>query len=81
MTTILAIFSWLMGNKAIAGIVGAALALGGVWINGIRKGRAQMKAKQAAATARALGVRDGAEDAVAGRTAEENRKRLGKWVK
>jgi hypothetical protein len=64
----------------IAGL-GAVAAIFGYGYSQKRKGRAIERAKQAKATAEAHEARDEAEEAISGRTDEENRKRLGEWTR
>lgn len=59
----------------IAAVLGA---LGWGWSQR-RKGAAKERAKQAEAEVKARDIADEIDDAVAGRSADENRKELGKW--
>lgn len=64
----------------IAGVVGLISFLG-YGYSQRRAGAAKEKARQAASEAKARTIADEIDDAVAGRTVEENRKRLGTWAK
>lgn len=63
----------------IAGAFTLLVAFFGVRYKYIRQGRGIEKKKQAAATKHSRDTRDDVEDAIAGRTDEEQRKGLGKW--
>lgn len=74
MTTLLAI----LGPNGILYALGAAvLAAFGFYMRTL--GKNAERAKQARAEAKARDISDEIEDAVAGRTADENRERLRKW--
>lgn len=64
-------------------IAGVAAVLGvlGYGYQQRRAGAKGERAKQIEAEAKARTIADEIDDAVAGRTAEENRKRLGTWAK
>ena len=62
----------------IAGVLGL-LGVFGYGYSQRRAGAAKEKARQAASEAKARTIADEIDDAVAGRTAEENRKRLKGW--
>lgn len=61
-------------------ILTAVVALFGAW-RIFAAGQNREKAKQVMREAKARTIADEIDDAVAGRTAEENRKRLGTWAK
>lgn len=61
-------------------IAGAVAGLLGLW-KVYAMGKASQRAKQAAADAKATTEAQKIDDAVAGRTADDNRGRLGKWSK
>lgn len=65
---------WLLGG--LAGVVAVVIAM----FKGRADGAARERTKQLQRDAKAREVADDIDDAVAGRTAAENRKRLGKWA-
>ncbi|MBN7755500.1 hypothetical protein JYP46_01570 [Nitratireductor aquimarinus] len=75
MSVILAILS----NKFVIGSGAALLAIVGAFIKGRASGAAKERQKTAEERLRARETADEIDDAIAGRTAEENRKRLSKW--
>lgn len=76
MTTILSI----LGPNGILWALGAAvIAAFGIFMKGRLSGAQLERAKQAKAEAKARDISDEIDDAVAGRTPDENRERLRKW--
>jgi uncharacterized membrane protein YraQ (UPF0718 family) len=78
MTALLA----LIGPKFILLTIGFTAFVAGLLGFGAskkRQGRAEERARQAASEAKARDISDEIDDAVAGRTADENRERLRKW--
>lgn len=74
---------WLIGSSiggyllaALVGVVSVIIAL----FKGRVDGAAKERAKQLSRDAKARDTADEIDDAVAGRTAAENRKRLSKWA-
>lgn len=63
----------------LGGVVALAMAFFGMRFGYIRKGRGIEKAKQREATKHSFDTRDDVDDAIAGRTDDQNRKRLKKW--
>ena len=78
MSILTTIITTILSNKLVAGLGAGLIAMLGAWLAGRRKGRQIAKAKQAAATQRHMKIRQKVETAVAGRTNDENRKRLRK---
>ncbi len=76
-----AIISLILGNKYVVMLMAGVLAVAGAWWKGRSGGIKRERDKQARANLKRMENRDEVEDAVAGRTDEENRKRLGRWVK
>ncbi len=73
------IISFVLGNKAIAGLVGMLMALVGVWFAGGRSAKAKMKAKRLKATLKAHKKRNEIEDKVARKSNKQNKEELKKW--
>ncbi|ESY70093.1 hypothetical protein NKH57_20075 [Mesorhizobium sp. M1050] len=74
-----------MGTLALLGqvwpyLLATGAALAGLW-TAYAKGKANQKARQDAADAAARSEAQKIDDAVAGRTPDDNRRRLGKWSK
>ncbi|MER9583231.1 hypothetical protein [Mesorhizobium sp. M0047] len=74
-----------MGTLALLGqvwpyLLATCAALAGLW-TAYAKGKANQKARQDAADAAARSEAQKIDDAVAGRTPDDNRRRLGKWSK
>jgi Flp pilus assembly protein TadG len=61
-------------------LLAGLMAVAGAWA-AYAKGKASQKARQAAADAAARTEAQKIDDAVAGRAADENRERLGRWTK
>ena len=76
-----ALLSLLTGKlmPILGGVVALVLAFIGMRFKFIRQGRKIEQVKQQAATKRNLDTRDEIEDAISGRTDDDNRKRLNKW--
>ena len=74
-----AVLAWLLSNPTIIAIIAAVVGALGYGYSQRRAGAAKEKARQAASEAKARTIADEIDDAVAGRTAEENRKRLKGW--
>ncbi len=81
MSILTTIITTILSNKLVAGLSAGLIAMLGAWLAGRRKGRQIEKAKQMAATRRHRKTRQKVEATVAGRTDNENRKRLRKWAK
>jgi len=76
MSIVTTIIAAIVSNKFVAGLAAGAIAMLGAWLAGRRKGRRAELAKQAAARRRQQKTRQSVETTVAGRTDDENRKRL-----
>lgn len=76
-----AILIWLASNPTVIAIVGGILAALGWGYSQRRAGAKTERAKQDAREAKARTIADEIDDAVAGRSPDENRKELGKWVR
>lgn len=63
----------------LAGIGALLAALIGAWLHGRSKGREAEQAKHLRDRLAAREAADDIEDAIAGRSPEENRERLGQW--
>jgi hypothetical protein len=79
MSILTTIIAAILSNKLVAGLGAGAAAMLGVWLAGRRKGRRIEQEKQAAARRRQRKTRQKVETTVAGRSDDENRRRLGKW--
>ena len=75
------IIAVILGNKFILMFVAGIVAVAGAWFKGRSGGIKRERDRQARATLHNIETRDDVEDAVAGRTDDEKRKELGKWVK
>lgn len=71
----------LITNPTVIAIVGGILAALGFGFQQRRAGAAKERAKQAKREERARDINDEIEDAISGRSAEDNRRRLRKWGK
>lgn len=68
------------GGGGTLAIIGAALAgLAGLWFHGKRSGRKSERAKQDAERRKARTEADKIDQAVAGNSPDENRKKLKRW--
>ncbi len=81
MSILTTVITAILSNKLVAGLGAGVIAMFGAWLAGRRKGRRIERAKQAAATRRNRKTRQNVETTVAGRTDDENRKRLRRWAK
>ncbi len=81
MSILTTIIAAILSNKLVAGLGGALFAMLGAWLAGRAKGRRIEQAKQAAVRRRNQKTRRKVEAKVAGRTDEENRKRMRRWAK
>jgi hypothetical protein len=80
MSVILAFLSTSLGKYVISAVTVASALLAG-WLRAKALGRKEQRAAQDAADAAARTEGQKIDDAVAGRTADDNRGRLGKWSK
>lgn len=69
----------LISNFEFVAIVAGILGALGFGFQQRRAGAKAERAKQAEREGRARDINDEIEDAISGRSAEENRRRLGKW--
>lgn len=76
-----AAIAWVLSNPTILAIGAGIIAVAGAWIKGRVSGVAAERAKSAAADAKATTEGQKIDDAVAGRTPDANRERLGTWSK
>jgi hypothetical protein len=79
MSILTAIIAAILSNKLVAGLGAGAIAMFGAWLAGRRKGAKAEQRRQRRARDRPNARIDKSEDAVAGRTADENRDRLKRW--
>ena len=80
MSILTTIIAEILSNKLVAGIGAGCIAMLGAWLAGRRKGRQIEKARQAGVVRHNRKTRRNVETAVAGRTDDENRKRLRRWA-
>lgn len=66
---------------ALASLGTLLAAILGVWLHGRRKGRQSAEARQERRDRKARETADEIDDAIAGRDAGDNRKRLGRWAR
>lgn len=81
MSVLTTIIAAILSNKLVAGLGAGAIAMLGAWFAGRRTGRRIEQEKQAAARRRQTKTRQNVESKVAGRSDDENRKRLRRWAK
>ena len=79
MSILTTIITTILSNKLVAGLSAGLIAMLGAWLAGRRKGVKAQQAKQAAATLRNRKTRRHVETAVAGRSDDENTRRLSEW--
>jgi len=79
MTILTTIIAAILSNKLVAGLGAGAVAMLGAWLAGRCKGAKAEQRRQRRARDRTNARIDKSEDAVAGRTADENRDRLKRW--
>lgn len=63
----------------LGAIIGSLIAIAGAWFVGRRSGKVAEQNKRLRARLEAREAKDEIEDAVAGRTPEQNREELGRW--
>lgn len=74
-----ALLAWLLSNPTILAIGAGVIAVAGAWFKGRLSGAKAERNKQAAEEAEARTEGQRIDDAVAGRSPDDNRERLGKW--
>ncbi|TIS41439.1 MAG: ABC transporter permease [Mesorhizobium sp.] len=74
-----ALLAWLLSNPTVLAIGAGVIAAAGAWFKGRLSGAKAERNKQAAEEAEARTEGQRIDDAVAGRSPDVNRERLGKW--
>ncbi len=79
MTIITAIITFLLGNKAVAGLVASAVTIFGAVIYGRSKGKKAERNRQVREREKTDRKIDKVEDSVSGKSADDLRDSLKKW--